>query len=164
MESEQLPERQILQCVAGPGTQTHPSRSFGWIIQLFCLGSWILPRQLFHCSFLPPGIARCCVTMFGVHSEEKMWLSPLAPDPVQSWTSVVPLLLSSRFFYKGTQTSALLLTARAWAELAAAFTGSLLLGSQLLVKRRHKPALFSKTFSISGGRQSTTAGTTAALG
>lgn len=48
-------------------------------------------------------------------------------------------------------------------ESVPAFTNSLLLGGQLLAQR-YKHALFSKTFPISGGRQSATAGTTAAFG
>lgn len=48
-------------------------------------------------------------------------------------------------------------------ESVPAFTDSLLLGDQLLAER-YKHALFSKTFPISGGRQSATAGTTAAFG
>lgn len=48
-------------------------------------------------------------------------------------------------------------------ESVPAFTNSLLLGGQLLAER-YKHALFSKTFPISGGRRSATAGTTAAFG
>lgn len=48
-------------------------------------------------------------------------------------------------------------------ESVPAFINNLLLEGQLLAER-YKHALFSKTFPISGGRQSATAGTTAAFG
>lgn len=165
-ETEFLSEGyQVLQCVLGPKTQIHPSLSFQNVQFNDSSASWILPGHLF--PGLPPGTAHWDMMVkhgsaCGVHSgREKVTLPTahrLCLEVGQAWSlfcfppSSLPRHLDPRLAFH-----------RHDKESVPAFTNSLLLGGQLLAER-YKHALFSKTFPISGGRQSATAGTTAAFG
>lgn len=96
----------------------------------------------------------------GVHSGENVILTNAhrpCLESVQAWS----LFFSSSSLPRHLDPS--LAFHRHGMKSVPAFTDSLLLGGQLLAQR-YKHASFSKTFPISGGRQSATAGTTAAFG
>lgn len=147
----------------GQGLKSIPVNLFSmfeWIIQLhpgFCLGSSSISPS-WDCPLLCECETQCHVR--GSLRREHVTLTTGARpclEPGQCGPSS-----SLQVLYKATQTPILAFIDRAWTRLLHSQAACCWEVSCL--QKRHKRAFFSKTFSISGGRRSIAAGTTAALG